>query len=198
MGTGAHDHTFGRTMTVAEWARLPQDVPGELVGGELVEEEMADFVHDFVVGWLIAMIGPWVLARGGLVAASDAKFGVGPDRGRKPDATVYLPGAARPAGRGLVLVPPSVAIEVVSPTPRDARRDRVEKLREYADFGVAYYWIVDPQLESLEILELDASKRYVHVVTATEDSVDVPGCEGLSLDLSALWARVRELDPRDD
>lgn len=185
-------------MTLAEWVQLPEDVAGELVHGELVEEEMADFVHDFVVGWLIAMVGPWVLARGGLVAASDAKFGVGPEQGRKPDASVYLPGAARPSGRGLVVVPPSIAIEVVSPTPRDARRDRVEKLREYADFGVAYYWIVDPQLESFEVLELDGSKRYVHVLTATGGMIDVPGCDGLTLDLHGLWAQVRDLDPREE
>src|SRR5690606_27607626 len=60
-----------------------------------------------VVGWLIATVGGWALARGGLVAASDAKLGLTDDRGRKPDATVYLAGAERPPARGLVTVPPS-------------------------------------------------------------------------------------------
>jgi len=36
-----------------------------------------------------------------------------------PDITVYLKGARRPQLRGLVDAPPSVAVEVVSPTLRD-------------------------------------------------------------------------------
>jgi Uma2 family endonuclease len=181
-------------LSLEQWAALPPNRPGELVDGALVEEETADYVHDFVVGWLITVVGSWVLDRGGLVASSDAKFGIADDRGRKPDATIYLPGAPRPAARGIVRTPPSVVIEVVSPTPRDARRDRIDKLQDYAAFGVLYYWIVDPQLHTLEILELGADGRYVHALAAAEGVVeDVPGCPGLTLDLDRLWGRVEEL-----
>ena len=181
-------------MTLDQWAALPEDRPGELVNGIVVEEEMADYVHDFVVGWLIAVLGSWVLARGGLIASSDAKFGISDDRGRKPDATVYLAGARRPPPRGVVRVPPSIAIEVVSATPRDARRDRVDKLNDYAAFGVRYYWIVDPQLRTLEVLELGSDGRYVHALSATHGVLrDIPGCPDLVVDLDTLWSLVDEL-----
>lgn len=58
---------------------------------------------------------------------------------------MYLPGYPPLPRHGAVRVPPDVAVEVVTPTPRDVRRDRVEKVDDYAAFGVRYYWIVDPE-----------------------------------------------------
>jgi Uma2 family endonuclease len=182
-------------LSLDEWSALPEDEPGELVDGRLVEEEVADYLHELLVALLVRLLGNWILPQGGLVAGSEAKFAVGSGRGRKPDLTVYLPGSRRPPARGLIRVSPDVAIEIVSPTPRDGRRDRVEKLADYAAFGVAWYWLVDPQLRSLEVLELDAQGRYLHVLGASTGTLTkIPGCEGLTLDLDALWAAADELE----
>jgi Uma2 family endonuclease len=182
-------------MTLDEWASMPEDEPGELVDGRLVEEEMPDLIHESFVSWLVRNFGNWVVPRRGFVFGSEGKFAVAPHRGRKPDVTVYLPGSKRPEARGVVRTPPDIAIEIVSPTPRDGRRDRIEKAKEYAAFGVRWYWLVDPALRTLEIFELGADGRYVHAVGQSEGLLEhVPGCEGLALDLDAMWAEADRLE----
>jgi Uma2 family endonuclease len=185
-------------MSLAAWADMAEDEPGEFVDGRLEEEEMPSFEHELVVGWLIHMIRVWLVPRGGFVAGSDAKFAVRPSRGRKPDVSAYLPGR-KPQRLGLIDVPPDIMIEVVCPTPRDGRRDRVDKLEEYAAFGVRWYWLVDPQLRSLEVLELGSDGRYVHALAVAERVLieRVPGCEGLTLDLGALWSEVDQLSTEE-
>ena len=181
-------------MSLEEWAALPEDEPGELVDGYLVEEEVPENVHELIVSWLNWLLRQWGASRGVIVLGSGAKFAVAGDRGRMPDVSVFLSDEPRPARTGVNRRPPSIAIEVVSGTPRDARRDRVEKLAEYAAFGVRWYWVVDPGLRSFQIHELDANGRYVHVVDVTDGLITtVPGCEGLQIDVGALWREVDEL-----
>lgn len=182
-------------LSLDEWFDLPEDQPGELVEGRLEEEEVPDYLHELLVALLAQLLGNWISPRGGLVAGSGAKFAVGSGRGRKPDLTVYLPDSRRPPARGLIRVPPDIAIEIVSATPRDGRRDRVEKTADYAAFGVAWYWLLDPQLRSLEILQLDSQGCYLHVLGASDGTLDkIPGCEGLALDLDSLWAAIDSLE----
>ena len=85
-----------------------------------------------------------------------------------------------------------IAYEVISLRPRDHRRDRIEKVREYAAFGVRWYWLVDPEARTLEVLERADDGRYTVALAASEGRLDtVPGCQRLALDLDDLW---RELD----
>jgi Uma2 family endonuclease len=186
-----------RAMTLAEWADREEDAPGEFVDGRLVEEEDVGAEHDAVSVWLIWCLRSWVASHGGFVGLTETRFGVSRTRGRKPDTYVYFAGR-RPPRHGLVTIPPDIMIEIVSPRPSDARRDRVEKVREYAAFGVRFYWIVEPAIRTFQILELGADGRYTHAVAASEGTIDqVPGCAGLTLDLDALWAELDQLAQED-
>lgn len=194
MGPESSGHAADAPLTMQAWGALGDDVRGELVDGRLEDEEMGSFVHELVVLWLGQVLRAWIVPQRGFVFGADAKFAVQPTRGRKPDLSVFFPGTRRPPAAGVCATPPDLMIEVITPTPKDARRDRIDKLLEYAAFGVRFYWIVDPELRTLEILERGADGRYAHALDAKGGELaDVPGCTGLSLDLDALWREVDAL-----
>lgn len=170
---------------------MDEDEPGELVNGRLEEEEASDSPHEVIVSALLYVLLTWARARGGRVLASETKYALSRRRGRKPDISMFLARDLKLPRRGATRHPPDLMVEVISPDPRHRRRDRIEKLREYAAFGVRYYWLVDPEARSLEILKLGEDGHYIHALDAAEGTIEAPGFEGLTLDLDALW---RELD----
>jgi Uma2 family endonuclease len=178
---------YGRPMSLDEWEAMDEDAPGELVDGRLEEEEVPDRPHELVLVTLIAVLAGWARPRRATVLASETKFALTPRRGRKPDLSVTFAREHKMPRRGALRLPPDIMIEIVSPRPRDRRRDTVQKLREYATFGVKWYWLVDPEARTLTILRLGEDGHYIHAVAASDGTVDVPGCEGLSLDLDAVW-----------
>ena len=128
---------------------------------------------------------------------SELKIVMPGDRGRKADLVVILPGTKAPARSGPLREPPDILVEVITPTPRDERRDRVEKMAEYAQFGVPYYWLVDPAIGAFEIFGCTAAGNYEKLIGVTSGVVDdVPGCTGLRIDVDALWAELARLDQR--
>jgi Uma2 family endonuclease len=183
----------GASLTLAEWLARPEDAPGELIDGHLCEEEMPDPIHELAVTWLVMMFRAW-LGSSGFVFGSDVRLALSPTRGRKPDVAIVFPGQPPPPRRGPLTTPPSIIVEVVSATPRDERRDRVEKMAEYAEFGVKFYWLVDPALGAWEVFEL-VDGRYLKVLGLTHGSAEAPGCPGLMIDVDALWAELDRLAP---
>lgn len=82
----------------------------------------------------------------------------------------------------------------MTPTPWDERRDRVEKMAEYARFGARYYWLVDPALSAFEIFELTFEGNYQKLVGVTAGVIEVvPGCEGLRISVDELWEELARL-----
>lgn len=193
-----HAVAAAERMTVHAWAALPEDAPGELRDGLLEEEEVPDLTHETAVLWLGALLRAWAVALGGFAFGSEVKYALSHLGGRKPDLSVFFAGRPALPRRGSVTVPPDLAVEVVSPSPADQRRDRITKLAEYAAFGVRFYWLLDPSARTLEILELGSDGRYVHVLGAAEGRLsEIPGCAGLTLDLDELWREIDRLGPEE-
>ncbi|MDC0749764.1 Uma2 family endonuclease [Polyangium mundeleinium] len=179
-------------MTLEQWADMDDDEPGELVDGVLVEEEVPTNLHELIVSWVSYALMTWAKERGGRVFGSDHKLGVSARRGRKPDVTVYAPRTKMSWQASLSRIPPLIVVEVISRRARDVRRDRAEKLGDYARFGVRWYWLVDPEARLIEVLELGADGRYTIAMQASTERVAVPGCEPLELELADLWKTVDE------
>jgi Uma2 family endonuclease len=178
-----------RKLTVEQWYALDDDESSdELVDGMLEEAEVPDRVHELVITWLVLGLGPWVHACGGFIFASGLRMAIRKHTGRIPDVACYLRGRRPEAG--LVRSAPDIVVEIVSPRPRDARRDRVEKIGDYAEMGAKQYWIVDPKLRTFEVWKLDKTGRYLRAVAASSGRVRA----GVTLDLDALWAEVDRLD----
>ena len=175
-------------LSIDAWLALDEDVEGELVDGHLEEEEVASWEHEIVVSWLIAMLRAWIVPRGGFVLGSETKIIIAPGRGRKPDVLAFF-GVRRP---GPTAMPPDIVVEVITSTPRDRRRDRIDKKADYAAIGVGQYWLVDPVARTFEILSLGPDGHFLEVLGAAEGVHEVPGCEGLRLDLDALWTEVEQ------
>ncbi|HYJ10628.1 MAG TPA: Uma2 family endonuclease, partial [Polyangiaceae bacterium] len=134
----------------------------------------------------------------GFVFGSELKVLTAQTLGRKPDLAIILPGSKAPPRTGPLREPPDILVEIVTPTPRDERRDRVEKMAEYARFGVSYYWLVDPALTAFEIFERTPQGNYQKLVGVTGGRIEtVPGCPSLTIDVDALWAELARLGDAD-
>jgi Uma2 family endonuclease len=53
---------------------------------------------------------------------------------------------------------PTIVVEVLSPSSH--RYDRLLKFGRYAEAGIRQYWIIDPQLPSVEVYDLDDQGDY--------------------------------------
>ena len=84
--------------------------------------------------------------------------------------------------------PPDLVIEITSGT---ARRDRVEKLDLYAQYGVGEYWIVDPDAQVFEFLVNDRGRFVVH--SPANNRYQSPRLPEVEIQLADFW---REVDQR--
>lgn len=82
-------------MTLAAWAEMGEDEPGELVDGRLVEDEDVGALHDAVAAWFVWVLKSWLTARRGIVLVSDTRFGCRPGADASPTCRSISPAASR-------------------------------------------------------------------------------------------------------
>lgn len=80
---------------------------------------------------------------------------------------------------------PDWVCEVVS--PHTARLDRVRKMPVYATEGVAYLWLVDPLMKTLEVYRLENQRWVVASTHAGSDPCRAEPFEAVELDMTRWW-----------
>lgn len=130
--------------TRADYDRLPEGFPCELIGGEFVREPAPVYRHQRVVARLMqALLGHVGADR---VVSSPIDVVLDDWNVVQPDVAVF----AQPLSPDIVRVPlPALAIEVLSRATET--RDREQKTALYLDRGVREVWLVEPIEGTIEV-----------------------------------------------
>jgi len=176
--------------TYAEFARLPSEgsTRYEVIDDELYVTPAPSARHQRVVTDLVVQLGAFVRAHdlGELfVSPLDVLFA----EGDYVEPDLLFVGRDRTdivSDRG-VEGAPDLVVEVLSPST--ARRDRGIKLDRYRLFGVPEYWIVDPELRTVEVWKLAEGADEPVTLSAAESLrwQLMPGGPALELPLEELF-----------
>jgi Uma2 family endonuclease len=178
--------------TYADVLAAPERLVAELIHGVLYTHPRPASPHAVATGALSDELGPpFKRGRGGpggwlLLFEPELHLG---EEILVPDLAGWrrdrLPVAPRSA---YFTLPPDWVCEVLSKST--AKIDRKEKLPIYAEHRVAHAWLVDPDLKTLEILQLEGARWSLLATHADDAKVRAPPFDAIELDLALLWADV--------
>jgi Uma2 family endonuclease len=176
--------------TYGDLCALPENLVAEMFDGELYATPRPAVPHAHsasVLGFELG--GPFHLGRNGpgawwILVEPELHFGADvlvPDlagwrRARLP----ALPNAA------YFTLAPDWVCEVLSPSTETI--DRAKKLGRYARAGVAHAWLVNPLLQTLEVLTLDSGRWTLAATHEGRANVRAEPFDAIELELGALWA----------
>ena len=91
---------------------------------------------------------------------------------------------------------PQVAYETLAPdwcceilSPGTEKVDRGEKAEIYAEHGVSHYWLVNPELQTIEVLRLDGPTYRIVKVVRGEAPQRIEPFDAIEFPVTSLWAR---------
>ena len=142
-----------KTVTYEEWLRTPEvtDAIEEVVNGEIRIMPPAKWKHALIVARLnAALVAQLDIGRIYVLAGGfDLIIRKAPLTARVPDLAVFE--AATLVERdGRAHSAPQLVVEVLSPA--NTRREREEKLADYAEMGVPEVWVISPEARTVEVL----------------------------------------------
>jgi Uma2 family endonuclease len=144
-----------KTVTYEEWLRMPEvtDAIEEVVNGEIRIMPAPKLKHARIVARTLVALNRQLDTERVLVLTGS--FGLiirkEPLTSRVPDLAVFE-SATLVEQDGYIHSAPQLLVEVLS--PENTRREREEKLADYASIGVPEVWVISPEARTVEILLL--------------------------------------------
>jgi Uma2 family endonuclease len=184
----------GRMMTLDEFqeADAAEGFKYELARGILEVNAIPKTPHRRVVSNLFQLAALYGQAHPGVIdyfgGGTEVRAWIpGADLARHPDFGVVFLGAGLD---GVGDLKAGLFAEVVSASSKT--RDYEHKRRDYLDYGVAEYWIVDPKQRQVVVLvrrEAEGTAAaWSERVFQDDQVIESPALPGLNVVVSALWA----------
>jgi Uma2 family endonuclease len=190
---GPADH--GRRMTLDEFREAEEEEGSryELARGVLEVNEIPKTPHRRIVSNLFKLAANYDREHPGLIdyfggGTEVRAWVIGKDIARHPDFGVVFTGAPIDEVGDLQ---PGLVAEVVSPGSK--KRDYQEKRQDYLVYGIREYWIVDPLVRQVTVLERQgegADAVWVERVLRDGDVIASGLLPGLAATVADLWQGV--------
>ncbi|MBV8517386.1 MAG: Uma2 family endonuclease [Acidobacteria bacterium] len=147
-------------LTYEDYCDLPDDGKRyEIIDGELYVNPAPNLKHQRVIVNLVLALGFFVRDHKlGDVYVAPTDVVLSKTDVVQPDVLFITNENADRLTRANVQGAPDLAIEVLSESNR--RHDEVIKRKRYEGFGVAEYWIVDPELELVKVFRRGADDKF--------------------------------------
>lgn len=175
--------------TYDEASALPDGARFEIYNGALFKMPSPNLKHQNIVGLLYAFLLVWKAQNGGRIFLSPVDLYVSSTKYFIPDVVFYTRETTETndvlGDPQRLRVAPDLVIEIVSPST--AKNDRVEKVREYAAFGVRNYWIISPDEQTLQAYVLRDTLYSIAQAAGDDDEFAPEMFPGHTLALAPLW-----------
>ncbi|TAE30327.1 MAG: Uma2 family endonuclease [Candidatus Kapaibacterium sp.] len=160
----------------------------ELLQGELVKKAAPSPLHQRIVRKTLLALEQFRTAQniGGEVFMSPIDVFLDDENAPQPDVLFIREENKQIITQDGIVGAPDIVVEVVSPS--SVVRDRVLKMRLYAQFGVAEYWIIDVNNITFEIYRNDAGTFELDNYAVEAGTVQSRVLQGLVLDVATLFA----------
>ena len=170
---------------------LPENLVGEVIGGELYTQPRPSGRHGVAEGLIGAeLLPPFQLGRNGpggwwIVPEPEIHF--------IRDTEVVVPDLAGWRRERMPAIPEGHRFEVVPDwvceilSPGTMKKDRALKLPLYGRYGVAYIWLVDPLARTLEAYELREGAWLLLATLKDDDPVSIAPFAAVTFSLADLW-----------
>ena len=174
-------------VTYAELEQWPDDGRRyELYGGEVIVVPTPLPIHQLAVLRLTEIVGEYARLTGGLALFAPLDIVFSEHDVLQPDVVFFERERYREIDlRRPIRVVPNLVVEVLSRST--AARDRGRKREIFARYGVPEYWIVDPAVQALEILQNTGGKLDQFAAFEGEAAVTAATLDDLTFQLGALF-----------
>ena len=175
---------YERRYTFNDWLSMDDNIRAELYEGTLITLTAPNQKHQQILSEMHGQL--WQFLKNKPCKVFPAPFGV---RLNEKEDTVVEPDIIVVCDMdkldGKVCIgAPDLVIEILSPST--AKRDMLIKYRLYQKAGVREYWIIDPEIDLVQVGVLSAGS-YITSVYGSTDKVPVHILENFEIDLSEVF-----------
>ncbi len=178
-------------LTYDDYAAIDDGNRYELVGGQLELMSPAPLVsHQMISIELVKNIAQSCEAEY-IILPAPVDVILSPYEVRQPDLLLINRKRMEIISKHGIIGPPDLVIEILSPS--SLKRDKIDKTKSYARFGIPEFWIIEPDLGILEQHTLIEGRYDLTDIFQNNETITSPTIPCVSFTMAEIMDKIPEL-----